>query len=127
MARAKKLGRQILDKPPVTPSTILALLLLLKDSAESVRRLELDPRFSSARLPKDIAQQEEVRELDALRARERRQARMTQLPRFEALSLDRATPERCGILGGRYKRLYSAGRDAVSGTDAKSGEEHRGL
>jgi hypothetical protein len=106
MARAKKLVERYW-KPPVTPSTILALLLLLKDSAETADDWSWIHGFI-VKLPKDVAAQEQVRELDAF-ALAGAGKPVDAIARLEALIGDSgATPERCGILGGRYKRLFTS-------------------
>ena len=103
MARAKELVAQYW-KPPVTPPTALALLLTLKNCAE----IDDDWKWMTdfiGKLPQDIADQEEVRELAALAASSAGKP-MEAIAQLEALvDLSGPTPERLGMLGGRYKRL----------------------
>jgi hypothetical protein len=105
MARAKELVAQYW-KPPVTSPTILALLLLMKDSAENADDWKWITDFIG-KLPADVAEQEEVRELNAF-ALAQTGNRMDAIARLEALIAQSGpTPERLGLLGGRYKRLYA--------------------
>lgn len=105
MARAKELVAQYW-KPPVTSPTILALLLLMKDSAENADDWKWIIDFIG-KLPADVAEQEEVRELNAF-ALAQTGNRMDAIARLEALIAQSGpTPERLGLLGGRYKRLYA--------------------
>ena len=106
MARAKELVAQYW-RPPVTPSTALALLLLMKDSAENAADWNWITDFIG-KLPADVAEQEEVRELNAFSLANAGKP-IDAIARLEALIAQSGpTPERLGLLGGRYKRL-SAG------------------
>jgi hypothetical protein len=105
MARAKDLVAQYW-KPPFTPSTALALLLLMKDSAENADDWNWIGDFIS-KLPGDVAEQEEVRELNAF-ALANGGKPIDAMAKLEALIAQSGpTPERLGLLGGRYKRLYA--------------------
>ncbi len=122
MARAKKLVAKYW-KPPVTPSTILALLLLLKDSAEASADWSWIHGFIGE-LPKDIAAQEEVRELDAF-ALANAGKPIDAIARLEALIAEFRSHS--GTLRDPRRPLQAPAfwrRGAVSGTDAISGEEH---
>jgi tetratricopeptide (TPR) repeat protein len=105
MERAK----QLLTKywtPPVTASTAIALLLLMKDSAETGDDWTWVTDFIG-KLPADIADLEEVRELDALAVSNAGKP-VDAIAKLEALIVTSGpTPERLGLLGGRYKRLYA--------------------
>ena len=72
MAQAKRLVERYW-KPPVTPPTILALLLLLKDSVETADDWNWIHGFI-ANLPKDVADAGAGSRARRVRARERRQA-----------------------------------------------------
>ncbi|HMB70394.1 MAG TPA: TRAFs-binding domain-containing protein [bacterium] len=80
-------------------------------------------------LPEDVRGNETVREqyclaLSELGERERAIAGLTAL-----MQLHGETPERCGLLGGRYKRLYRGARDrrVANGENDPSVEERRHL
>ena len=104
MNRAKQLVGTYWQ-PPVTPPTALALLLLMKDSAETAEDWLWVTEFIS-KLPEDIAEQEEVRELNAF-ALSNAGKPIEAIAKLEALvALSGPTPERLGLLGGRYKRLF---------------------
>jgi len=65
------------------------------------------------KLPADVARQEEVRELGAF-AMSNAGKLNDAIARLEALiELSGPTPERLGLLGGRYKRLYGKGATAA--------------
>jgi hypothetical protein len=105
MARAKELVAQYW-KPPVTPPTALTLLLLMKDSAENADDWNWINDFIG-KLPADIAEQEEIRELNAF-ALANAGKPIEAIAKLEALLAQSGpTPERLGLLGGRYKRLYN--------------------
>jgi hypothetical protein len=105
MARTKELVAQYWN-PPFTPTTALALLLLMKDSAENTDDWNWITAFIG-KLPADVAEQEEVRELNAF-ALANAGKPIDAIAKLEAL-IDQSgpTPERLGLLGGRYKRLYA--------------------
>jgi hypothetical protein len=104
MARAKELVAQYW-KPPFIPTTALALLLLMKDSADTAEDWNWITDFI-IKLPNDVAEQEEVRELNAFAIANAGKP-IDAIAKLEALIAQSGpTPERCGILGGRYKRLY---------------------
>jgi Tetratricopeptide Repeats-Sensor len=122
MARAKELVAQYW-KPPFTPPTALALLLLMKDSAEDAGDWNWITDFIG-KLPGDVAEQEEVRELNAF-ALANAGKPIDEIAKLEALIAQSGpTPERLGLLGGRYKRLYTR---AATPTDAVPRPEHRRL
>jgi len=105
MARAKELVTQYW-KPPFIPTTALALLLLMKDSADTSEDWNWITDFID-KLPTDVADQEEVRELNAFAIANAGKP-IDAIAKLEALIAQSGpTPERCGILGGRYKRLYT--------------------
>ena len=105
MVRAKELVAQYW-RLPFIPSTALALLLLMKDSAENADDWNWIGDFIS-KLPDDVAEQEEVRELNAF-ALANGGKPIDAMAKLEALIAQSGpTPERLGLLGGRYKRLYA--------------------
>jgi MAP3K TRAFs-binding domain len=127
MARAKELIAQYW-KPPFTPPIALALLLLMKDSAENASDWNWITDFIG-KLPADVAQQEEVRELNAF-ALANAGKPIDAIAKLEALIQTRPTPERLGLLGGRYKRLYAGATTPTEQTQylAKSIEAYeRGM
>jgi hypothetical protein len=105
MAQAKELVAQYW-KPPFIPPTALALLLLMKDSADSANDWSWITDFIG-KLPGDVAEQEEIRELNAF-ALANAGKPIDAIAKLEALIAQSGpTPERLGLLGGRYKRLYA--------------------
>ena len=90
----------------MTPATVLALLRLLKDSAENAEDWSWINDFI-ARLSADVTEQEEVRETNAF-ALANAGKPIDAIAKLEALiALSGPTPERLGLLGGRYKRLFA--------------------
>jgi len=105
MTQAKELVGKYWQ-PPVTPPTALALLLLMTDSAETAEDWQWIGDFIG-KLPEDIAEQEEVRELNAFVLSNTGKP-LEAIARIEALIQALGpTPDRLGLLGGRYKRLYA--------------------
>ena len=105
-ASASKLAENY-GKPPVTSPTALALLLLLRDSADAAQDWQWITDFL-AKLPADIREIVEVREIDAF-ATANAGKPIEAIAKLEALiALSGPTPERLGLLGGRYKRLAAA-------------------
>ena len=92
-------------KPPVTGATVIALLRLLRDSANSAADWNSITDFIG-RFPSDVADQEEVREANAF-ALSNAGKQIEAIAKLEELiARSGPTPERLGLLGGRYKRLY---------------------
>jgi hypothetical protein len=105
MERAKQLLAKYWT-PPVTAPTAIGLLLLMKDSAETGDDWTWVTDFIG-RLPGDLADLEEARELDAFAVSNAGKP-VDAIAKLEALVLTSGpTPERLGLLGGRYKRLYA--------------------
>ena len=105
MARAKELVAQYW-KPPFRPPTALGLLLLMKDSAENSEDWNWISDFIR-KLPVDVAEQAQVRELNAF-ALANAGKPIDAIAKLEGLIAQFGpTPERLGLLGGRYKRLYA--------------------
>lgn len=104
MARAKELV-EAYWKPPATQLTALTLLRMLRDSVSN----QADSTWLAdfiGKLPLDVATQQEVREIDALAVSNAGNP-VDAIAKLEALILTSGpTPERLGLLGGRYKRLF---------------------
>ena len=116
MAQAKELVAQYW-KPPFIPPTALALLLLMKDSADKADDWSWITDFIG-KLPGDVAEQEEIRELNAF-ALANAGKPIDAIAKLEALITQSGpTPERLGLLGGRYKRLSSKALEAKDSNEA---------
>jgi hypothetical protein len=99
-------AKQLVDRylrPPVTAPIAIALLRLMKDSVDS----EVDWRWLLdflSKVPLEVAELEEVRELNAF-ALANGGKPIDAIAKLEALiQAFGPTPERLGLLGGRYKR-----------------------
>ena len=104
MGRAKQLVEQYW-KPRVTSPTALALLRILKDCAENTDDWNWVTNFIG-KLSAQVAEQEEVRELNAF-ALSNAGKHDEAIAKLEGLiAVSGPTPERLGMLGGRYKRLF---------------------
>jgi tetratricopeptide (TPR) repeat protein len=105
MEKAKALVQKYWN-PPVTGATVLALIRLLKDSADDPSDWSWINDFID-KLPLDVADLEEVRETNAF-ALSNAGKPIEAIARLEELiARSGPTPERLGLLGGRYKRLFS--------------------
>ena len=113
MAKAKELV-QIYWRPPVTGATVLALIRLLKDSADDPSDWSWINDFID-KLPSEVADLEEVREANAF-ALSNAGKPVEAIAKLEAL-MERSgpTPERLGLLGGRYKRLFAKAATPAEG------------
>ncbi len=104
-SRARALAEQS-SKPPVTATTALAVLRLLKDCADAAEDWGWITGFID-KLPADLAGLEEVRETYAFALANAGQP-MDAIAKLDALiAVSGPTPERLGLLGGRYKRLFA--------------------
>ena len=103
MAEAKSLADEAC-KPPTTASIALAALRLLKDSADTADDWTWLTDFVD-RLPADVASLEEVRDTNAFALANAGKPIDAIAKIEELMSLSGPTPERLGLLGGRYKRL----------------------
>jgi len=113
MPAAKSLADEVCQ-PPMTASTALAVIRLLKDSADAANDWTWLTDFC-ARLPTDIASLEEVRETHAF-ALANAGNPIEAIAKLDALmTLSGPTPERLGLLGGRYKRLAAKAETAAEG------------
>jgi hypothetical protein len=105
MARAMQLV-ETHGKPPATPLTGLALVKMLRDCADKSEDWTALCDFV-ANLPANVKQLEEVREIAAFAAANAGKTNDA-IAQLEALiALSGPTPERLGLLGGRYKRLIA--------------------
>ncbi len=103
MSRAKALAEDFC-RPPVTATTVLAVLRLLKNCANTAEDWRWVTDFTG-KLPADLADLEEVRETSAFALANAGQP-IEAIAKLETLiELSGPTPERLGLLGGRYKRL----------------------
>ena len=91
-------------KPPTTAPAALAVIRLLKDSADTADDWTWLIAFV-AQLPADIASLEEVRETNAFALANAGKLIEAIAKLEELMILSGPTPERLGLLGGRYKRL----------------------
>jgi len=104
MGPARALAEQSCNPPATTKA--LAILRLLKDCANSAEDWSWIIGLVD-RLPADLASLEEVRETYAFALAGAGQP-MDAIAKLEALiALSGPTPERLGMLGGRYKRLIA--------------------
>ncbi|ARN82905.1 tetratricopeptide repeat-containing protein [Methylocystis bryophila] len=107
-------AKQIVAKywtPPVTSPTALALLRMLKDCADTAGDWTWVSNFIE-KLPDEFREQEEARELEAF-ALSNAGKPIEAIAKLEALiAASGPTPERLGILGGRYKRLFAGAKAA---------------
>ena len=103
MLAAKVLADEVCQ-PPTTALTALAVIRLLKDSADTADDWTWLSDFV-ARLPVDIASLEEVRESNAFALANAGKPIEAIAKLEELMTLSGPTPERLGMLGGRYKRL----------------------
>lgn len=110
MARAQGLVAKY-NVPPVLPAVAIALMLLLRDVAVKSEDWKVMLDFIGT-LSTDLADTAEVREQRALALSQVGQ-NVEAIAALQALvSSGGATPERWGLLGGRYKRMY---RSAAAG------------
>jgi MAP3K TRAFs-binding domain len=113
MAKAKELVARFWT-PPVTAATVIALLRLLKDSPDSTSDWSWISDFIE-KLPGDLADLEEVRETNAF-ALSNAGKPIDAIAKLEELvARSGPTPERLGLLGGRYKRLFSKASTPAEG------------
>ena len=108
MKRAQELVA-IHGMPPMTFPIAIALLRLLRDSVESASDWNAVLDFIG-KLPDDLARQTEVREQRAF-ALSNTGKHIESIAELEALiDMSGPTPERLGLLGGRYKRQISSAK-----------------
>lgn len=103
MQAAKILADEV-GQPPMTATTALALIRLLKNSADTPEDWMWLSGFV-AQLPSEIANLTEVREMNAFALANAGRTVDAIAKLEELMTLSGPTPERCGLLGGRYKRL----------------------
>ncbi len=106
MQRARDLV-EVHGRPPMTPPVALALLRLLRDCAENADDWSVPLAFVET-LPDELHSLAEVREQRSL-ALSNTGKFVDAIAELEALVATAGpTPERLGLLGGRYKRLMNA-------------------
>jgi hypothetical protein len=103
MPAAKVLANEACQTP-MRASTALSLIRLLKDSADAADDWTWLSDFV-ARLPANIESLEEVRETNAFALANGGKPIEAIAKLEELMTLSGPTPERLGLLGGRYKRL----------------------
>jgi hypothetical protein len=103
MPAAKALADEACQ-PPTIAAIALAVVRLLKDSADTTDDWTWLTDFL-ARLPVDIATMEEVRETNAFALANAGKPIEAIAKLEELMTLSGPTPERLGLLAGRYKRL----------------------
>jgi hypothetical protein len=108
IARAKELVA-IYAIPPMLPTVALALLLLLRDSVDNSDDWKVVLDFIG-KLPDELTTLAQVREQLAF-ARSHTGEHLEAIAELDALSQEFGpTPERLGLLGGRYKRMLNSAR-----------------
>jgi hypothetical protein len=113
MVKAKELVDKYW-KPPVTGATVIALLRLLKDSADGAADWSWITDFIG-KFPAAIADQEEVRETNAFATSNAGKPFEAIAKLEELIARSGPTPERLGLLGGRYKRLFLKAASPLDG------------
>jgi hypothetical protein len=113
MAKAKELVDKYW-KPPVTGATVITLLRVLKDSADGAADWSWITDFIG-RFPAAIADQEEVRETNAFATSNAGKPIEAIAKLEELIARSGPTPERLGLLGGRYKRLFLKAASPLDG------------
>jgi hypothetical protein len=103
MPAAKALAGEA-SRPSTMPQIAIAVVRLLKDSADTPEDWTWLTSFV-ARLPTDMANVEEIRETNAFALANAGNPIEAIAKLEELMSLSGPTPERLGLLGGRYKRL----------------------
>jgi hypothetical protein len=103
MQAAQALAVEACQLPPTAP-TALSVIRLLKDSADTADDWAWLTDFLG-RLPADIASLEELRETNAFSLANAGKPIEAIAKLEELMILSGPTPERLGLLGGRYKRL----------------------
>jgi hypothetical protein len=107
MARAKELVATY-SIPPMLPAVALALLLLLRDSVNSSDDWKVVIDFIG-KLPDELKTLAEVREQLAFARSQHTGNHLEAIAELDALIQEYGpTPERLGLLGGRFKRLYES-------------------
>jgi hypothetical protein len=94
--------------PPMTFPVAIALLRLLRDSVDSANDWNAVLDFIR-KLPGDLAKQAEVRE-QLVFALSNTGKHIESIAELEALIDSGPTPERLGLLGGRYKRQFNSAK-----------------
>jgi hypothetical protein len=117
MTRAKALVQEYW-KPPATQLTAVTLLRMLRDSVNDQGDWAWLADFIG-KLPPEVAGLEEVREINALAVSYAGNP-IDAIAKLQALiELSGPTPERLGLLGGRYKRLFQDAKKANQPSQAQ--------
>jgi hypothetical protein len=109
MAAARALAEESV-KPRATPTAAIGVIRLVKDCADSTEDWDWLAKFIE-KLPADIANLEEMRETYAFALANSGKPAEAIAKLEELLALSGPTPERLGLLGGRYKRLFANAKD----------------
>ena len=109
MAAAQALAEQSI-KARTTPTDAIALIRLLKDSADTPEQWGWLADLIE-KLPVDIANLEDGRDTYAFALANSGRPTEAIAKLEELLALTGPTPERLGLLGGRYKRLFAKAKD----------------
>ena len=115
MAAAQALAEQSI-KARTTPTDAIALIRLLKDSADAPEQWDWLADFIE-KLPVDTANLEDARETYAFALANSGKPTEAIAKLEELLALTGPTPERLGLLGGRYKRLFTRAKEGADETD----------
>jgi tetratricopeptide (TPR) repeat protein len=94
--------------PPATYPKALALLMLLRDSAREATDWNAVLDFVG-KLPKDFADEAEIQEIRAFAGAQAGNNTQAIAELQTLIDLTGPTPERLGLMGGRYKRLARVG------------------
>jgi hypothetical protein len=109
LAAAQALAEQSINVR-TTPTDAIALIRLIKDCVDTKQDWARLADFIT-KLPADIADIQEVRETFAFALANSGNVTEAIAKLEELLSLAGPSPERLGLLGGRYKRLFATAKD----------------
>jgi hypothetical protein len=115
MAAAQALAEQSINAR-TAPTDTIALIRLLKDSADAPEQWSWLADFIE-KLPVDLANLEDARETYAFSLANSGKPTEAISKLEELLALSGPTPERLGLLGGRYKRLFTKAKEGTDKTD----------
>jgi len=111
MKRAKELVASE-GVPPATYPIALALLLLLRDSVDNSADWNTVVKFAGS-LPKRFADEPEIQEIRAFAAAQAGNDLQAIAELDTLIKTAGPTPERLGLMGGRYKRLIKAAESSL--------------
>jgi hypothetical protein len=115
MAAAQALAERSINTRTI-PTDALALIRLLKDSADAPEEWSWLANFVE-KLPVDIANLEDARDTYAFALANAGRPTEAIAKLEELLATLGPTPERLGLLGGRYKRLFARAKEGADKTD----------